>query len=81
MLNGCESITMLSEVETGQNDRPTIPVVIHSATVVSYPGLIPMAMESLIQRMISLTTQIGELTDSDGDGVGDNTDEFPFDAN
>ena len=30
---GCEHITTISEVETGQNDRPILPVVIYTATV------------------------------------------------
>ena len=30
---GCEHITTISEVATGQNDRPILPVVIHTATV------------------------------------------------
>ena len=30
---GCEHITTISQVETGQNDRPILPVVIHTATV------------------------------------------------
>ena len=30
--SGCEHVTTLSEVETGQNDRPVVPVIIVSAT-------------------------------------------------
>ena len=30
--SGCEHITTISEVATGQNDRPVVPVVIHTAT-------------------------------------------------
>ena len=30
--SGCEHITTISEVETGQGDRPVLPVVIHTAT-------------------------------------------------
>jgi peptidyl-prolyl cis-trans isomerase B (cyclophilin B) len=30
---GCEHITTISEVDTGSNDRPIIPIVIYSATV------------------------------------------------
>ena len=29
--SGCEHITTISEVATGQNDRPVVPVVIHTA--------------------------------------------------
>ena len=78
--SGCESITMLSEVETGQNDRPTIPVVIHSATVVSYPGF-DTDGDGVIDTEDDFPDNPDETNDSDGDGVGDNTDEFPFDAN
>ena len=31
---GCEHITTISEVETLDNDRPVIPVIIHNATIV-----------------------------------------------
>ena len=78
--SGCESITMLSEVETGQNDRPTIPVVIHSATVVSYPGF-DTDGDGVIDAEDDFPDNPDETNDSDGDGVGDNADEFPFDAN
>ena len=78
--SGCESITMLSEVETGQNDRPTIPVVIHGATVVSYPGY-DTDGDGIIDTEDDFPDNPDETTDSDGDGVGDNADEFPFDAN
>ena len=30
--SGCEHITTISELETGQNDRPVLPVIIYSAT-------------------------------------------------
>ena len=30
--SGCEYITTISEVATEQNDRPVLPVVIHTAT-------------------------------------------------
>jgi cyclophilin family peptidyl-prolyl cis-trans isomerase len=30
---GCEHITTISEVATGDNDRPILPVVIYSATL------------------------------------------------
>ncbi|MGB1955152.1 MAG: peptidylprolyl isomerase, partial [Candidatus Poseidoniaceae archaeon] len=30
--SGCEHITTISEVATGQGDRPVLPVVIHTAT-------------------------------------------------
>jgi cyclophilin family peptidyl-prolyl cis-trans isomerase len=30
--SGCEHITTISEVATGQSDRPVLPVVIHTAT-------------------------------------------------
>ena len=29
--SGCEHITTISELETGQNDRPVLPVIIYSA--------------------------------------------------
>ena len=32
--DGCEHVTTISEVETGSNDRPVVPVIITSATVV-----------------------------------------------
>jgi cyclophilin family peptidyl-prolyl cis-trans isomerase len=32
VISGCEHVTTLSEVETGQNDRPVVPVIIVSAT-------------------------------------------------
>ena len=78
--SGCESITMLSEVETGQYDWPTIPVVIHSATVVAYPGY-DTDGDGVIDTEDTFPDNPDETTDSDGDGVGDNADEFPFDAN
>ena len=31
--SGCEHITTISEVATGQGDRPVLPVVIHTATL------------------------------------------------
>ena len=77
--SGCESITML-EVETGQNDRPTIPVVIHSAAVPAYPRY-DTDGDGVIDTEDDFPDNPDETTDSDGDGVGDNADEFPFDAN
>ena len=32
VISGCEHVTTLSEVETGQNDRPVVPVIIVSAS-------------------------------------------------
>jgi cyclophilin family peptidyl-prolyl cis-trans isomerase len=32
VISGCEHVTTLSEVETGQSDRPVVPVIIVSAT-------------------------------------------------
>ena len=32
VITGCEHVTTLSEVETGQSDRPVVPVIIVSAT-------------------------------------------------
>ena len=78
--SGCESITMLSEVQTGQNNRPTIPVVIHSATILSYPGD-DTDGDGVVDTEDDFPDNPNETTDSDGDGVGDNSDEFPFDAN
>ena len=62
---------MLSEVETGQNDRPTIPVI-HSATVVSYPGF-DTDGDGVIDTEDDFPDNPDETTDSDGDGVGDNS--------
>ena len=67
---------MFSEVETGQNDRPIIPVVIHSATVVSYPGF-DTDGDGVIDAEDDFPDNPDETNDSD-DGVEDNADEFRF---
>ena len=78
--SGCNSITLLSEVQTGNLDIPTIPVVINSATIISNPTT-DSDGDGVVDTEDDFPDNPNETTDSDGDGVGDNSDEFPFDAN
>lgn len=78
--SGCNSITLLSEVQTGNSDIPSIPVVINSATIISNPTA-DSDGDGVVDTEDEFPDNPNETTDSDGDGVGDNSDEFPFDAN
>ena len=78
--SGCNSITLLSEVQTGNSDIPSIPVVINSATIISDPTA-DSDGDGVVDTEDEFPDNPNETTDSDGDGVGDNSDEFPFDAN
>ena len=78
--SGCNSITLLSEVQTGNSDMPSIPVVINSATIISNPTA-DSDGDGVVDTEDDFPNNPNETTDSDGDGVGDNSDEFPFDAN
>jgi len=78
--SGCNSITLLSEVQTGNSDGPSIPVVINSATIISNPTA-DSDGDGVVDTEDEFPDNPNETTDSDGDGVGDNSDEFPFDAN
>ena len=78
--SGCNSITLLSEVQTGNSDMPSIPVVINSATIISNPTA-DSDGDGVVDTEDDFPDNPNETTDSDGDGVGDNSDEFPFDAN
>ena len=78
--SGCNSITLLSEVQTGNSDIPSIPVVINSATIISNPT-VDSDGDGVVDTEDEFPDNPNETTDSDGDGVGDNSDEFPFDAN
>lgn len=77
--SGCSSITLLSEVQTDNYDRPVIPVVINSATIISNPTA-DSDGDGVVDTEDDFPDNPNETTDSDGDGVGDNSDEFPFDA-
>ena len=78
--SGCNSITLLSEVQTGNSDEPSIPVVINIATIISNPTA-DSDGDGVVDTEDEFPDNPNETTDSDGDGVGDNSDEFPFDAN
>ena len=77
---GCNSITLLSEVQTGNSDIPSIPVVINSATIIFDPTA-DSDGDGVVDTEDEFPDNPNETVDSDGDGVGDNSDEFPFDAN
>ncbi|DAC29248.1 MAG TPA: hypothetical protein D7H99_00690 [Candidatus Poseidoniales archaeon] len=78
--SGCNSITLLSEVQTGNSDIPSIPVVINSATIISNPTA-DSDGDGVIDTEDEFPNDANETQDSDGDGVGDNSDEFPQDSN
>ena len=78
--SGCNSITLLSEVQTGNSDMPSIPVVINSATIIFDPTA-DSDGDGVVDTEDEFPDNPNETVDSDGDGVGDNSDEFPFDAN
>ena len=78
--SGCNSITSLSEIQTDNGDRPSIPVVINSATIISKPYT-DSDGDGIVDVDDDFPNDANETTDSDGDGVGDNADLFPDDAN
>jgi cyclophilin family peptidyl-prolyl cis-trans isomerase len=78
--SGCNSITLLSEVQTNNADNPSIPVVINSATIISNPYT-DSDGDGIVDVDDDFPNDANETQDSDGDGVGDNSDEFPNDAN
>ena len=78
--SGCNSITSLSEIQTDNGDRPSIPVVINSATIISNPYT-DSDGDGIVDVNDDFPNDANETTDSDGDGVGDNADLFPNDPN
>ena len=78
--SGCNSITSLSEIQTDNGDRPSIPVVINSATIISNPYT-DSDGDGIVDVDDDFPNDANETTDSDGDGVGDNADLFPNDPN
>ena len=72
---GCGAVTTLSEVSTGQNDRPVNDVILIEILDGDHDD------DGVFNPVDAFPNNASEWTDSDGDGVGDNTDAYPFDAN
>ena len=72
--SGCDSVTYLSEVLTGNSDRPIDNIRIKS--------ILPDSdSDGVVDNSDAFPNDANETNDSDGDGVGDNSDAFPYNAN
>ena len=72
--SGCDSVTYLSEVLTGNSDRPIDDIRIKS--------ILPDSdSDGVVDNSDAFPNDANETNDSDGDGVGDNSDAFPYNAN
>ena len=74
---GMHFVDYISEVETGQNDRPIHDVIVTRAVVSS--SSLDSDGDGLPDGVDDYPNDANETEDSDGDGVGDNSDQFPYD--
>ena len=94
VVEGCDVVTAISEVETGANDRPDIEIMIVHASAVEAP-VVDQDGDTVDDEYDNCPNISNEdQTDMDGDGAGDACDEdldgdgtnntndaFPYDAN
>jgi cyclophilin family peptidyl-prolyl cis-trans isomerase len=76
VIKGMHFIDYISQVATGQNDRPVHDVIVTKAIITA--GL-DSDGDGLPDDIDDYPNDANETEDSDGDGVGDNSDPFPYD--
>ena len=74
---GMHFVDYISEVETGQNDRPIHDVIVTRAVLSS--SNLDSDGDGLPDGVDDYPNDANETEDSDGDGVGDNSDPAPYD--
>ncbi|MGB2334535.1 MAG: peptidylprolyl isomerase [Candidatus Poseidoniaceae archaeon] len=78
VIEGQNHVDAISEVDTGQNDRPVNDVTIISALLSNGTDT---DGDGTPDDFDDFPNDANETADSDGDGVGNNADAFPNDAN